>query len=157
MKVKTQPANQTDGYHLSSINWQAGHRLFANRSAKDNMNNEIETPTPVPLDCQLTTWEEWRGIVYFIAVVIGTSIAIWHWPATQPIAPLVLLGIGVFFDTVSLAARISTAVTGRYSSGFFLIGFAFYLWAWLSYPHPVLIHVSFGRDQGQKDKEHDAE
>lgn len=148
------------------------------------MDNDVTTTAPVPIDHQLTKWEEWRGIVYFIAVVIGTSIAIWHWPPVQPFAPLALLGIGIFFDVVSLAARISTAVTGRYSSGFFLIGLAFYLWAWLSYPHSVLIneaggvislwlrklpditclavahlliHVSFGRDQTQEDEIKDAE
>ncbi|MBU1612188.1 MAG: hypothetical protein KKC99_10125 [Proteobacteria bacterium] len=148
------------------------------------MNREVDIPTPIPVNSQLTKWEGWSGLVYFFAVVIVTSIAIWHLPATHPIAPLVLLGIGILFDAFSLAVRISNAVTGRYSSGFFLIGFAFYLWAWLSYPRPVLIndveglvslwlcklpdiacivvahlliHFSFGSERGQKAKEQDTE
>lgn len=128
---------------------------------------------PVLLNRELSKWEEWRGVVFFAVVMIASAIAIWHMPAVHPIAPTILLGIGLFSDLISLAARISTAITGKYSSGFFLIGFIFYFWAWISYPHAVfldgsdgllslwlrklpdilslavlhlLIHVSFGRD-----------
>lgn len=97
-----------------------------------------------PVTVKLTKWEEWRGIVIFLVVLLASSIVLWHIPALQPAAPLILLGIGLFFDGISVAARISTAITGRYSSGFFLVGFAFYVWAWLSYPHPVLLSESHG-------------
>ena len=125
-----------------------------------------------------------RNIVYFIAIAIGTSIVIWHNPSAQPTAPLILLCLGLFFDAASLAARISTAVTGRHSSRYFLIGFAFYLWAWLSYPDAVLLdgangllslwirkvpdliclavvhilaHAPYGRDSELQNRKHDAE
>lgn len=130
-------------------------------------------PAPVPLNRELTKWEEWRGVVAFAIIIVASSIAMWHFPAIHPIAPLILLGIGLIFDLISLSARISTAITGKYSSGFFLVGFLFYFWAWISYPHAVflgesdgllllwlrklpdilclgvfhlLIHVSYGRD-----------
>jgi hypothetical protein len=139
------------------------------------------TQGPVPMTRELTKWEEWRGVVVFAIVVIASSIMIWHFPACHPVAPLILLGIGFLFDLISLIARISTAITGKYSSGFFLIGFIFYFWAWISYPHAVLlgesdsllslwlrklpdifclgllhllIHVSYGRDgAGSEDKQ----
>ena len=100
------------------------------------------TTPSVALNRELTKWQEWRGVVFFILIVIGSSAAICRISAIQPSAPLILLAIGLFFDLVSLVARISTAVTGKYSSGFFIIGFAFYVWAWLSYPHPVLLDES---------------
>lgn len=92
-----------------------------------------------PQAVKLTKWEEWRGMVIFLLLLIGSSIAAWHIPRLQPIVPIVLLSIGLFFDGISIAARISTAITGRHSSGFFLVGFAFYTWAWLSYPNTVLL------------------
>ncbi len=97
---------------------------------------------PIPLNRSLTKWEEWRGVVFFAAIFIASSIAIWHFRAIQPILPLVLLGIGLFLDCMSVIARIQTARTGKYSSGFFVVGFIFYLWAWVSYPHAVILEDS---------------
>jgi hypothetical protein len=155
------------------------------RSAKNyHMETGDKDITSVQLNDKLSMWEEWRGIVFFILIVVGSSIAIWHIGMIQPIAPMILLGIGLFFDILSLIARISTVVTGRYSSGFFVVGFVFYLWAWISYPHAVLlgdsqgllslwiwklpdiiclaalhlaIHVSFGRDGDGSDNNKSAE
>ncbi len=97
---------------------------------------------PVHLNRELSKWEEWRGVVVFAIVVITSGIAIWHTPALHPVASLILLGIGLFFDLISLVARISTAISGKYSSGFFLMGFIFYFWAWISYPHTVVLGES---------------
>ena len=108
------------------------------------MENDTSNVTILPTAYKLSKWEEWREIVYFIAVVITSAIVIWHWPSVQTIAPLILLCIGLLFDLVSLIARISTAITGRYSSGFFTVGLAFYVWAWLSYPHTVLLREGSG-------------
>ena len=99
---------------------------------------------PVPLNRELTKWEEWRGVAVFAALFVVSSILIWHFPALHTIAPLILLGIGLLFDLISLIAQISTAITGKYSSGFFLIGFIFYLWAWISYPQAVFLGGSDG-------------
>jgi hypothetical protein len=147
-------------------------------------NGKTDHP-PVLLNRELSKWEEWRGIVFFAVFIIASGIAIWHMPVIYPIALTILLGFGLFFDLISLAARISTAITGKYSSGFFLIGFIFYFWAWISYPHAVflrgsdsllslwlrklpdilclavlhlIIHVPFGRDDTKpktKRAEHD--
>lgn len=97
---------------------------------------------PTPLNRNLTKWEEWRGVVFFAVIFISSSIAIWHFRAVQPILPLVLLGFGLFLDCMSVVARIQTARTGKYSSGFFVVGFVFYLWAWVSYPHAVILEDS---------------
>ncbi len=97
---------------------------------------------PIPLNRHLTKWEEWRGVVFFAVIFISSSIAIWHLRVIQPIVPLVLLGFGLFLDFMSVVARIQTARTGKYSSGFFVVGFVFYLWAWVSYPHPVILEDS---------------
>ncbi|MGK0186253.1 MAG: hypothetical protein ACI9R3_002036 [Verrucomicrobiales bacterium] len=145
---------------------------------KIRMEPEHIDIVPVPLNEEPSKWEEWRGIAFFVLIVIGSSMAIWNIEMLRPVAPLILLGIGLFFDFVSLVARISTAITGRYSSGFFVVGFAFYFWAWLAYPHPILlrdsdglfwlwirklpdivslavlhlaIHISYGRDEDESD------
>ena len=97
---------------------------------------------PIPLNRHLTKWEEWRGVVFFAVIFISSSIAIWHLEVIQPILPLVLLGFGLFLDSMSVIARIQTVRTGKYSSGFFVVGFVFYLWAWVSYPHAVILEDS---------------
>ena len=97
---------------------------------------------PIPVNRHLTKWEEWRGIVFFAIIFISSSIAIWHLRVIQPIIPLVLLGFGLFLDFMSVIARIQTSRTGKYSSGFFMVGFVFYLWAWVSYPHAVILEDS---------------
>jgi hypothetical protein len=97
---------------------------------------------PIPINRSLTKWEEWRGVIVFAVIFISSSIAIWHLRAIQPILPIVLLGLGLFLDCMSVIARIQTARTGKYSSGFYVIGFVFYLWAWVSYPHAVILEDS---------------
>ena len=92
---------------------------------------------PIPVTKPLTKWQEWREIVFFAFLLTVSSIFIWHVPATQPALPLLLLCCGLLLDILSLIARISTAITGKYSSGFFLFGLIFYFWAWVSYSHPV--------------------
>lgn len=99
---------------------------------------------PAQKERALTKWEEWRAVILFVAIIIGSSVAIWHVPLLQPVTLPILLGVGLFFDLVSLMARISTAITGRYSSGFFIVGFVFYFWAWLAFPHSVLLGQADG-------------
>jgi hypothetical protein len=97
-----------------------------------------ETNTsPLPFNNNLTKWEEWGGVVWFIIIFTTSSIGIWHLNILQPFLNIILLGFGIFTDLMSLIARIHTALTGRYSSGFFVVGFVFYLWAWVSYPHAI--------------------
>jgi hypothetical protein len=121
----------------------SGRVAFTFCEKKDMAAGDTEQ-APVPLNRELTKWEEWRGVLFFAIVVITSGIVIWNIPVLHPIAPLILLGIGLFFDLISLVARISTAITGKYSSGFFLVGFIFYFWAWISYPHAVLLGESDG-------------
>jgi len=98
------------------------------------------SPTaPIPITRKLTRWEEWSGIVYFVATVFGSSILLWQWQAARSTAIPILLGIGLFFDAMSVVAYISTLVTKRYSSGFLGFGFVCFFWAWLSCPAAVLL------------------
>ena len=101
-------------------------------------------PTPVLVNRDPTKWQEYRGVVIFAMFVLASSVGFWHSSGIQPVVPLILLGIGLFFDIISIIARISTAITGRYSSGVFLIGFVFYFWAWISFPQPVFLGEANG-------------
>lgn len=97
---------------------------------------------PFPITTILTKWEEWREVIIFMGIVFISSIIFYHLTFIQPVVPIILFAIGVFLDFSSICARILTYVTGRYSSGFFLIGFVFYFWTWLSYPNSILISTN---------------
>src|SRR5438552_3045240 len=103
-------------------------------------------PGPVPISRKLTRWEEWRGVVYFVIVVLVSSVVFWHLDdSTEPFftrrhpVPKLLMLAGLLFDVVSLLSYISTRVTGRFSSGVPGVGFVFYFWAWLSLPVSIIL------------------
>lgn len=106
----------------------------------------MTSPAPIPITRKLTRWEEWRGVVYFIIVVLLSSIVFWHlddptnhlFVRRHPFSKL-LLGAGLFFDAMSAACYISTRVTGRYSSGVPGAGLVCYFWAWLSCPASIIL------------------
>jgi hypothetical protein len=77
--------------------------------------------------------------VYFFTAVIATSVAVWHTPSSFHKYVFVILGIGLLFDMLSIAIYITVFVTRRYSSAFPVIGLAFYVWAWLAFPQPVVL------------------
>jgi len=109
------------------------------------MNPEGAVDEAVPVNRELTKWDEWRAVVGSLGFVVVTGIVLRNIPVDHTVAAIVLLGIGLLFDLVSVAARISTAITGRHSSGFFIVGFVFYFWAWLSYPGPVILETGDGQ------------
>jgi hypothetical protein len=101
----------------------------------------MSSAAPIPITRKLTRWEEWRGVVYFFATVVLSSILLWHWAEMRNHAVKFLLGLGIFFDVMSTVAYLSTLITRRYSSGFLGFGFICFLWAWLSYPASVIIQT----------------
>ena len=99
----------------------------------------MHTTSPIPIQTKLRLWQQWREVVYFFTAVIATSVAVWHMPSSFHKYVFVILGIGLLFDTLSIAIYITLFATRRYSSAFPVIGLAFYVWAWLAFPQPVLL------------------
>ena len=106
----------------------------------------MNSPAPIQVNRKLKRWEEWRGIVLIIVVVILTSIVFWHLddPTNQVFArrhpfSKLLIAVGLLFDVLSAACYISSRVTGRHSSGVPGVGLVLYIWAWLSCPASVIL------------------
>jgi hypothetical protein len=106
----------------------------------------MTSPTPTPTSRKPTRWEEWRGVICFVVVVLLSSVVFWHlddsispfFARRHPFAKLLLMA-GLFFDVMSLLSYVSTRVTGRSSSGVPGIGLVCYFWAWLSLPASVIL------------------
>ena len=64
-------------------------------------------------------------LLIILLTTIGAWLAPddWHYSITLPI-----LGLGVFFDLISLAAHVSTLISNKYYSGFPGVGGFFYCW-----------------------------
>ena len=104
------------------------------------MNAKPSQPaSPIPVHKKLTRWQEWREVVYFAFFVLGTSILMWHLPHTIHPYLAALLALGFLFDARSAFYYTLSFIKRCHMSGFPLIGFIFYFWAWLAYPKSVLI------------------
>lgn len=99
----------------------------------------MQTPSPIPIQTEPTLWQRWREVVYFLIAVVVTSIASWHMPSSFHKYVFAPLAVGLLFDVLSIAIYVAVFVTRRYSSAFPVIGLAFYVWAWLAFPQPVLL------------------
>ena len=108
------------------------------------MNESHESPAPVIKSSDLTPWEQWSGVVYFIATVILSSIVLWHWSAGRSLALPILIGLGIFFDAATSIIYVGCMVTRRHSSAFPGFGLICYLWAWLSHPASLLLPSEAG-------------
>ena len=42
----------------------------------------MQPTSPIPIEQKLTRWQQWREVVYFAILVVGTSILIWQLPHT---------------------------------------------------------------------------
>lgn len=96
-----------------------------------------DAPTPPPQNP--TFWQMWGEVLGFIGLVVGTSVWMWFQPASTHFYLLAVLGFGCLFDALSLLYYALTFIKRRFHSGFPIVGFAFYFWAWLAYPQPVLL------------------
>lgn len=99
----------------------------------------MSSPTSTPLPQVPTFWEQWGEVLFFLGMVVGTSVWMWTQPASAHFYLLALFGIGCLFDALSLLYYALTFIKRRFHSGLPLVGFAFYFWAWLAYPQPVLL------------------
>lgn len=97
---------------------------------------------------QLTRWEQWKGVVFFALLVVGSSALMWLLPDSfhgmRIRLVVILLACGFFFDGLSAFYAVLSFVKRRHMSGFPLVGFIFYVWGWLSYPDSVLLTASDG-------------
>jgi len=92
---------------------------------------------------KLSKWEEWSGVVYALAFIIISSIFIWHFNENLNfILVIIIFGLGFFLDFMSVVFSVQNYYVKRNVSGFFILGFVLYLWAWLSYPHSVIFSFS---------------
>lgn len=71
-------------------------------------------------------------------VIVSTCVAGWLFPERFVPFYLALLGMGLFFDIASLCLHLSTLITGRYQSGFPLVGLVFYVWFDVGYRKSLL-------------------
>lgn len=95
------------------------------------------SPTPRPQPP--TFWEQWGEVLFLLGVMGGTSVWMWGQPASTHFYLLALIGIGCLFDALSLFYYVLTLIKRRLHSGIPGVGFVFCFWAWLAYPHPVLV------------------
>ncbi len=76
-----------------------------------------------------TAFSGWIETGKYLAVIVESSVAIQCLPGKFNLrVAFGLLGTGIVFDAISLFYRVLTLVTGRFSSGFPLIGLIFYFW-----------------------------
>ena len=94
---------------------------------------------PAPNPQPLTFWQKWGEVFGFIGLVIGTSVWMWQQPASTHRYLLGVLFLGCLFDALSLFYYALTLIKRRFHSGLPGVGFVICFWAWLAYPHPVLL------------------
>lgn len=99
----------------------------------------MDARTPPARGRKLSFWERWKEMLYLLAVIAASSTVLWHWPEIRDTALLVILGVGAFFDLLSILAYVAYFLYRRPYSGFLGIGMVCYFWAWLSYPTPVML------------------
>jgi hypothetical protein len=69
-----------------------------------------------------------REVVIYVVVALLAVVVMWLLPSNANIKiVVVILGIGIFFDLVSLFFHVMTIVTGKYMSGFPIVGLLFYV------------------------------
>lgn len=67
-----------------------------------------------------------KEVVIYIVALLAVA-AMWLLPTTTNIKiAFAILGIGIFFDLISLFYHVMTIVTGKYMSGFPVVGLFFY-------------------------------
>jgi hypothetical protein len=95
-------------------------------------------PPPSPGPQVPSFWEQWAEVFILLALMGGTSVWMWGQPASTHFYLLALIGIGCLFDSLSLFYYVLTLIKRRLHSGIPGVGFVFFFWAWLAYPHSVL-------------------
>lgn len=99
----------------------------------------LRPSSPIPVLRKLIHLQEWREVVYFAFIVLGTSVLVWHLPPTIHPYLAAWLALGFLFDSLSAFYYTLSFIKRFHMSGSPLIGFVFYLWAWLAYPKSILI------------------
>jgi hypothetical protein len=94
---------------------------------------------PVPIPQSPTFWQKWGEVFGFTGLVVGTSIWMWQQPDSTHRYLLGVLLLGCLFDALSFFYYALTFIKRRFHSGLPGVGFLFCFWAWLAYPHPVLL------------------
>jgi WD40 repeat protein len=113
------------------------------RDGNTVVEDEVNQSNGIPTNKKLSKWEEWSGVVYALAFIIISSTLIWHFNENLNfILIITIFGLGLFLDFMSVVSSIQNYYAKRNVSGFFILGFVLYLWAWLSYPHSVLFSFS---------------
>ena len=79
--------------------------------------------------------EDWLPLL----IVPLTSVAAWFLPDEYLYVVFGALSLGVLFDLISLVAHVLTLITGRFSSGFPLLGLFMYGWFILAYRKSLLV------------------
>jgi hypothetical protein len=77
-------------------------------------------------------------VVLFALLVLGSSIGAWFLPDEYLPFVFAILILGLLFDLMSLLYHVLTLVTGRFMSGFPLVGLLFYGWFVLAYRRSLL-------------------
>lgn len=99
----------------------------------------MQPTDPAPNSASLTFWQKWGEVFGFIGLVVGTSIWMWQQPGSTHRYLLGVFILGCLFDALSLFYYVLTFIQRRFHSGLPGVGFVFCFWAWLAYPHPVLL------------------
>jgi hypothetical protein len=84
------------------------------------------------------TKSDWAETVFYILIVLGSSAGAWFLPDEYLYVVFFILAAGVFFDVLSLFYHTMTIITGKFMSGFPLVGLFFYVWFLLACPFAVV-------------------
>ena len=83
--------------------------------------------------------KEWREVLFSVAVLLASSVGAWFVPDRLNAMVMWILGVGVFFDLVSLFCYFMTFLTGKYHSGLPLLGLVCYAWFLLAYRKSLFV------------------
>ncbi len=112
---------------------------FYRRDKDTVVEDAVNQSIGIPINKKLSKWEEWSGVVYALAFIVISSIYIWHFNENLNfILVITIFSLGLFLDFMSVVSSIQNYYAKGNVSGFFILGFVLYLWAWLSYPYAVL-------------------